>query len=335
MSGLGISYPPPTENVPIFDAKNFIQDTTPLTATTGAKYFLSFPNAQGTEVLQTTYVEGILTADSNLVAKQNIILDGVANTNYIEFPDGSKQYGAIPLINPSPAGTYTSPSSIVVNSTGQITSASSGTGGGGLVQVNTYTTSGTITPPANTYKFDIMIFGSGGLAGASNAFGSYFVNGGSGGSGNMAYATGILWKPSLNLTLSNSNGSANYTNVSFPLATGVVNASVYNGGNGGDGLSSGTGQAGSAPTGTNNLPTGLASWFQYAGLAGQTGSSYGFPTGFPIPPTTIGASVYGIYTAGYIGAGQSYSAGDFGTQGGWGGSQYTAGGCIITWYKTS
>ena len=97
MSGLGISYPPPTENVPIFDSTNFIVDDTPITASSGLKYFLSYPSAQGTETLQDTNVEGILTCDSNLVVnKTNMIMNPNATppTNYIQFPDGSKQYTA-------------------------------------------------------------------------------------------------------------------------------------------------------------------------------------------------------------------------------------------------
>jgi hypothetical protein len=98
MSGLGISYPPPTENVPLFDASNFITDNSPITATTGLKYFLSYPYAQGTQTLQTTFVAGDLTCESDLIVnKNNIIMNPDVSpnpTNYIEFPDGSKQYVA-------------------------------------------------------------------------------------------------------------------------------------------------------------------------------------------------------------------------------------------------
>ena len=53
------TYPPPTENLPIFDDTVFTTLTNdPLTYDTAKKYFLTFPSAQGTETLQTTNVDG-------------------------------------------------------------------------------------------------------------------------------------------------------------------------------------------------------------------------------------------------------------------------------------
>ena len=80
----GIAYPPPTENLPIFDSTVFTSTSNvPLTLADGLKYFLSFPNAQGTENLSVTNVFGTLTT------YDNIIMDG--SGNYIQFPDGSQQ----------------------------------------------------------------------------------------------------------------------------------------------------------------------------------------------------------------------------------------------------
>jgi hypothetical protein len=83
MSGQGISYPPPSENLPTFDSSVFKINTAPITATTGLEYFLGFPTAQGTENLQSINVGGVATFYSN------IILDGLGD--YIQFPDGSQQ----------------------------------------------------------------------------------------------------------------------------------------------------------------------------------------------------------------------------------------------------
>jgi hypothetical protein len=85
----GIAYPPPTENLPIFDSTVFSSTSNvPLTVADGLKYFLSFPNAQGTENLSVTNVFGTLTCDDN------IVMSGTYLTNYIEFPDGSQQFSA-------------------------------------------------------------------------------------------------------------------------------------------------------------------------------------------------------------------------------------------------
>lgn len=58
------AYEPPTQNLAIFDPDVFNQNDEPLTITTGSKYFLKYPNAQGEENLQTTNVNGVLTANS-------------------------------------------------------------------------------------------------------------------------------------------------------------------------------------------------------------------------------------------------------------------------------
>jgi hypothetical protein len=216
MSGLGISYPPPTENVPIFDATNFRLDTTPLTATSGLKYFLSYPFAQGTETLQTTNVEGLLTCDNNLVVnKTNMIMNPNATppTNYIQFPDGSKQYVAstgLSPITPSPAGTYTNLNA-TINQYGQITTASSNTSGS-TISIKAFSPlySGAIatfqyfSAPANTDWIDIYTMGGGGRSGGfgrNNGGSPVTAGGGGGGSGGCSVVSRYSFGESLNNVL--------------------------------------------------------------------------------------------------------------------------------------
>ena len=68
------AYEPPTQNLAIFDPDVFTENDEPLTITTGSKYFLKYPNAQGTENLQAINVNGVLTANStaNLNSAVNI-----------------------------------------------------------------------------------------------------------------------------------------------------------------------------------------------------------------------------------------------------------------------
>jgi len=165
MAGQGISYPPPIEDVPIFDSSLFKTNNTPLTIDEGKKYFLQYPNAQGTENLQITNVSGLLTADAGLTItagdltnKNNIIMNGTALTNYIQFPDGTQQFTAA-------AG-----------------------GASNVISTQTIISNQNITFPAGTQFATIMISGAGGVSG-----GFYFDNplnvstaGGAGGAGGCA-----------------------------------------------------------------------------------------------------------------------------------------------------
>jgi len=69
------SYPPPTENLPIFDDIVFRDlGNEPLTYNDAKKYFLTFPSAQGDELLQSATVSGDLTVNG-----ATTLADGVAN----------------------------------------------------------------------------------------------------------------------------------------------------------------------------------------------------------------------------------------------------------------
>ena len=172
------SYSPPQENVPVFDNLLFKSGTLTITQDEADKRYLRFPIAQGFETLQSIVVSGEQTVNGMVTMAQNLIMKGTALTNYIQFPDGTKQY-----------------------------TASSAIGSSG-VSIVTYTTSQTITPPTGTFKMDVILIGSGGIAGATTNVPNTpaVIYGGSGASGNMASAIGIPWKTNT-LTLS-FNGSA-------------------------------------------------------------------------------------------------------------------------------
>jgi hypothetical protein len=78
------AYQPPTEDVPIFDSSNFYTNLdNPLTIRDGLKYFLSYPNAQGTENFIDTNTSGIGKFSNNL---QTSFLSGIVGggTFYID-----------------------------------------------------------------------------------------------------------------------------------------------------------------------------------------------------------------------------------------------------------
>lgn len=105
------SYLPPTENLPIFDDDVFIQaNDTALTYNDAKKYFLAYPQAQGTESLLDVNVAGTLTASSN-----------------IKYADNTTQNSAYTGAG-TLSGSYSN-TNISVDSNGKITALSSGTGG--------------------------------------------------------------------------------------------------------------------------------------------------------------------------------------------------------------
>ncbi len=70
------TYLPPTENLAIFDPLVFQTGDEPLTLNEASLLFLRYPNAQGTENLQTTNVNGVLTANAGVVTNTVSALAG-------------------------------------------------------------------------------------------------------------------------------------------------------------------------------------------------------------------------------------------------------------------
>ena len=69
------SYPPPNQNVAIFNPLNFISGGEGLTLDEGKKFFLQFPDAQGTENMETTNIDGVFTANDQAFFNDTITLE--------------------------------------------------------------------------------------------------------------------------------------------------------------------------------------------------------------------------------------------------------------------
>jgi len=235
------AYNPPRENVPIFDASLFgdAEDSGGLTQAEADLLYLKWPFGQVNETLNgTTTMTGQTTIVNN-----NLILDGVAATNYLEFPDGTQQFtAAIP-------GSFIS-----------------------LQQITPTGTLTDITVPIGTSWVRIFAIGFGGVAGANAT-----AQGGGGGAG-----ASIIW-PNLPIGNTSGAPLAVFSSViltpdnSFALnwaasySTGQRIATVGAGGAGGDAVGSTAGSAGAGGKIDNN------------NFFGQAGNSIGGQSGGIIP----------------------------------------------------
>ena len=199
-----------------------------------------------------------------------------------------------------------------------------------------------ITIPTGCVKFDIKVFGTGGLAGASSNQASNPTHptewaslGGCGGGAGVAYKEGIpMIKNGVYYTnsLSYDNSSGTYCEVKF---NNVLLCQAYNGGNG----TFNTAGAGCS-TGPIVNPD-FGSWTHWNGDNGAPASeTYDSPNTGQIGGGNFNGGIIGYdkvngYSTGLnqAGQGQQYSA--LSGYYNWPASPINRGGCIITWYIQS
>lgn len=391
------AYPPPKENLPIYNPRDFEYENFPLTIEDAKDFFLEYPTAQGAETLASIVVNGASTFNDVAVINDSLDIKqptSALNALNIENDNVGVSITATSKTNKGTAGALTingsstankenpiveNGDSVVsssiqgANDTGGLTLTQKSATGSGIriannkvnifpgivfpdgteqttasVGANNYTytqqilaTAGSgnlqqITIPQNCSRCDIGIFGAGGSAGQTNYYGSYAVNGGSGGGASMVGAIGVPLNSSSTMTMVWTSGSGNFTQVYLNGSPANALGSAYNGGDGSPGISGGSGQKGLGAT--QSTPTTSFPNSNFLGLDGSDGGSQGFPnSNVPVggnQPSSGGGIQFIGYTDGGLGMGQRYSA----TTAGGGSFNYPAsphtavGGVKITWY---
>ena len=122
---------PPNPNVATFNNLYWISSDSSLTQSQADLRYLKWPTAQGTENLQTTNVQGVLTCNDDLVINnQTLEIDGVLGQ--IRYADNKVQNtsytGGLP-------GTYTS-TNMTIDANGKISAISNGTPSVNLLPLN-------------------------------------------------------------------------------------------------------------------------------------------------------------------------------------------------------
>jgi hypothetical protein len=109
------AYPPPNENLPIFDSNNFHRNTEdPETIARLSQYFLQYPQSQGSET-----INGSLIATGQITANTNIIMKA-GSGGFIRFPDNTEQTtagGGASNLSAVLTGGNTATNSIALNNT--------------------------------------------------------------------------------------------------------------------------------------------------------------------------------------------------------------------------
>lgn len=302
------------------------------------------PNADCPIVVSNTTGTGLkalqMDTDNSLTYNPSTNILKVPN---ITFTNSTNQLSA--YTGWTTASTYPY-ASITTDINGKITNITSGTAPTNFSYSQLYagaTVLTNITIPTNCIKFDIKVFGTGGLASAGGIgvpdgthIDYYYRMGGCGGGAGVAYKEGIPMVKNVtyfNNTLSYDNSSGTYTEIKF---NGTRICTVYNGNNG----TTTTGGLGCTQVPITNV--GWGSWTYWNGDNGQNASeSYSSPntgqigggclTGGIIGYPTVNSSSGGLNQAGQ---GQQYGALSGPSYGFpvWSASPVNRGGCLITWY---
>ena len=107
-------YPaPPNQNGAIFNPSLWVVSiVSGITEEYLSAHFVKYPVAQGNCNFSGISNVGLEVVDGTLTANQNIVIGGVSGTNYIQFPDATKQYtastGGGGFTNPQPTLQITS-----------------------------------------------------------------------------------------------------------------------------------------------------------------------------------------------------------------------------------
>ena len=269
-------------------------------ASTNGGFTFACNNSSGAQ--QTPFSVFATTVQSN----KNFLINGTGN--YLQFPDGSQQFTA---------ATTTTPlvTTIVVNPNN--------------------TTPVNVSIPTDCIKFDIGIYGSGGLSTPAIYYPpvggnpAYTVQCGAGGGGGFAKIDGIYQPRQVTqkvntLTITVTTGNGNFTSVVY---NGVSLAQVYNGT-----TTTATFAAGGLGCTTPPvLNTTYGSWFSSNGSQGQAGADIGSST---TPLNLQGGQNIGggALVNSQMGVGQSYAAYSSPIAS-WGATPIGYGGAVITFYK--
>lgn len=213
MSGLGVSYLPPIEDVPIFDSSLYIQNNTPLTYADAIKEFLTYPQAQGTETLLDTNVNGLLTANAGIAFPNSTSLN--TGLNYITY-SGAGTAGAYTL----PTSSYNSLTSITNASITGITlpTKSSIYYGSPLYIQNNLTTGITLTSSGGNFIGKYSVGSSTTISLNAGITLGFFIDAGSSNSWNI-FSTSSGSTPTLSQVLLSGNSAGavsinlNYQNI--------------------------------------------------------------------------------------------------------------------------